>query len=217
MADFKKPKPAAGGGGSNSPLELIIFGFLAASLFYFLTGLVSPIFNPVGLLFGIRQYFSPIIYGNLWWLEMFSSALSALLLWGTVYIIGETKYLSIKREQYLEVLGKDYLSKDRSLRAWKQILARLGSEDANNWRLAVLECDHVLNEILKMSGYLGRMDEKLPKLTEEQLPNIEDVRRAHIIRDKISNDPAYPITREETIEVVKIYEQSFRDLNLIRD
>ena len=216
MADFKKPKPG-GGGGNNSSLELLIFGMLAISIFYFFTGLVSPIFNPVGLLFELSQYFSPIIGVNLWWLEIVAVILSALFLWGTIHIIQRTNYLVIKREQYLEVLGKDHLSKDRSLRVWKQILVRLQSEDSNNWRLAILECDHILNEILKMSGYLGNMDEKLPNLTEEQLANIEDVRRAHIVRDKIYIDPAFPITREEAIDVVKIYEQSFRDLNLLRD
>ncbi|GEM_PF-455715 len=215
MAD--KKKPTGGGGGSNDSLELIVFGLLAISIFYFVTGLISPIFNPVGILFEIRQYFSPFIYQNLWWLQMLAVVLSAVFLWGTVYIINQTNYLAIKREQYLEVLGKDYLSKDRSLRAWKQILERLKSEDANNWRKAILEADHILNEILKMSGYLGKMDEKLPKLTAEQLPNIEDVRRAHLVRDKISSNPAFPITREEAADILGIYEQSFRDLNLIRE
>lgn len=216
MADFKKPKSDKGGGGSSSGLVvtidflilLVIIGTIASNVFHI--GISN-------ILFSVRQYFSPMIEGNLWWLQILSIIASALFLWGTVYIINQTNYFTIKREQYLEVLGKDYLSKDRSLRIWKQILRRLESEDPNNWRLAVLECDHVLNEILKMSGYLGSMDEKLPKLDVEQLANIEDVRRAHAVRDKISRDPAFPITKEEAIEVAKIYEQSFRDLNLLRD
>lgn len=216
MADFKKPKPGGGGGG-NSSLELIVFGLLAIAIFYSFTGLVSPIFNPVGLLSGVRQYFSPIINENLWWLKIVSVIFSALFLWGIIHIIRKTNYLVIKREQYMEILGKDYLSRDRTLRAWKQILERLNSEDANNWRLAILEADHILNEILKMSGYLGSMDEKLPKLEAEQLSNIEDVKRAHAIRDKISNDPAFPITKEEAADVIRVYEASFRELNLLRD
>lgn len=216
MADFKKPKPA-GGGGKNSSLELLVFGLLAVSIFYFFTGLVSPVFNPVGLLSVIRGYFAPIIHENLWWLEISAVILSALFSWGIVHIIRKTNYLAIKREQYMEILGRDYLSRDRSLRAWKQILARLNSEDANNWRLAILEADHILNEILKMSGYLGKMDEKLPKLEAGQLSNIEDIRRAHSVRDRISGDPSFPITKEEAAEVVRVYETSFRELNLLRD
>ncbi len=215
MADFKKPKP--GGGGPESSGIVVTIDLLI--LLIIITTIASNIFD-IGIsniFFSIRQYFAPILSANLWWLEIVAAVFSALFLWGTVYIIGQTNYLAIKREQYLEILGKDYLSKDRSLRAWKQILRRLESGEGNEWRLAVLECDYILNGILKMSGYLGSMDEKLPKLTSDQLPNIEDIRRAHIIRDKISHDPAYPITREEAIEVAKIYEQSFRDLNLLRD
>lgn len=215
MADPKKP--SGGGGGGDSSGIVIAIDFLI--LLVIITTVASNIFDIgiANILFSIRQYFAPIISANLWWLEVVAVILSALFLWGIVYIISATNYLAIKREQYLEVLGKDYLSRDRSLRAWRQIMARLESEDSNQWRLAVLECDHILNEILKMSGYLGKMDEKLPKLEKEQLPNIEDVRRAHIIRDKIARDPAFPITKEEAIEVAKIYEQSFRDLNLLRD
>ena len=217
MADFKpKPKPG-GGGGSNSPVELLVFGMIAVFLAAGFFRLFAPSFDLTAILLQVREIFSPWLGRNLWWVKILSLIFSALFLFGTVYIIRKTNYLELKKEQFWESLGKDYASRHRSLMVWKQIQQRMQSADQNNWKLAVLEADHILNEILKMSGYLGTMDEKLPKLETEQLANIEDVKRAHLFRDKIANDPAVDIKQEEAKEVISVYERSFRELNLIRE
>lgn len=216
MADFKKPK-SGGGGGSNSALELLVFGALAAVILTYFRGILQPIVQPVNFLMELRSYFAPWFSNNLWWLETVSIILSAIFLWGTIHIILATNYINMKKEQFLESLGKDYVSRRRSLIAWKNILKRLNSEDQNNWKLAILECDHILNQILKMSGYLGRLSDQLDLLTEEQLKNIEEIRRAHAIADKIKNTPSFLLTQDEAGEVVMVYKQAFIELNLIRE
>ncbi len=216
MADFKKPK-SGGGGGNNTALELLVFGALAAVLLTYFSGLLQPIVQPVRFLLGIRNYFAPWFSRNLRWLEIVSVIFSALFIWGIVHIIRATNYINIKKEQFLEPFGKDYVSRRRSLIAWKQIQARLSSAEQNDWKLAILEADHILNEILKMSGYLGRMDDKLKSLEPAQLKNIEDVLRAHIIHDKIKADPSFVITQEEAKEVISVYAQSFTELGLISE
>lgn len=217
MADFKKPKGGGGGGGSNSALELLVFGALAAVIVTYFGGILQPIIQPVNFLTDVRNYFAPWFFDNIWWLQVLSVVLSALFFWGIVHIISATNYINMKKEQFLEPLGQDYVSRRRSLIAWKNILKRLNSEDQNNWKLAILECDHILNEILKMSGYLGRLSDQLKILSEEQLKNIEDVRRAHAIADKIRNTPSFLMTQDEAGEIVMVYKQSFIELNLIRE
>lgn len=216
MADFKKPK-GGGGGGSNSALELLVFGALAAVLVTYFSGLLQPIIQPVNFLYDVRNYFAPWFLNNLWWLQVLAVVLSGIFLWGIVHIISATNYINMKKEQFLEPLGKDYVSRRRSLIAWNRIQQRLASEDSNNWKIAILEAERILNEILKMSGYLGKLSDQLKTLTEEQLKNIEDVGRAHAVGVKIKNDPSFVITREEAREVIGVYEQSFRELNLIRE
>lgn len=168
--------------------------------------------------YNTRDFISGILAPNLWWLQILSLILSALFVWGIIYIIVKTNYFEIKREEYLDMMGKGYVSKRRSLRAWRQIKKRLESQDQNDWRLAVLEADHLLNQILKMSGYLGiRLEEKLEIITSAQLANIEDVKRAHSVRDKIAQDPAFEISQKEAKEIVDVYRQSFKELNLIEE
>lgn len=217
MADFKKPKGGGGGGGSNSALELLVFGALAAVIVTYFGGLLQPIIQPVNFLFEVRNYFAPWFSNNLWWLQVLAVVLSGIFLWGIVHIISATNYINMKKEQFLEPLGKDYVSRRRSLIAWNRIQQRLASEDSNNWKIAILEAERILNEILKMSGYLGKLSDQLKILTEEQLKNIEDVGRAYAIGVKIKNDPSFVLTQDEAKEVIGVYEQSFRELNLIRE
>jgi len=217
MADPKKGKGGGGGGGNNSALELLIFGVLAMVIFTYFKGLLQPVLNPVGFLMEARNYFAPWFFNNLWWMQIVSIILSALFLWGIIHIIIATNYINLKKEQFLEPLGKDYVSRRRSLTAWKNIQKRLNSEDQNDWKLAIFEADHILSEILKMSGYLGKLSDQLKMLTEEQLKNIEDVSRAHAIAVKIKNDPSFMLNQDEAREIIAVYGQSFRDLNLIRE
>lgn len=170
------------------------------------------------LLYSVREYFGGLLLPNVWWLQIIAVILIGLFTWGIVYIINNTNYFEVKKEQFLDVLGKGYVSKRRTLRAWKQIQKRMTSEEANQWKLAILEVDHILNEILKMSGYLGsRLDEKLELITSAQLANVDEIKNANAIRNKIAKDPAYELSRGEAEEIVGIYKQALKELNLIQE
>ncbi len=170
------------------------------------------------ILYLAREYSGIFLQPHLWWLQLISFILSGLFIWGIVYIINNTSYFEVKREQLLDTLGKGYVSKRRTLKGWQQIQKRMASPESNQWKLAILEADHILSEILKMSGYLGsRLDQKLELITSAQLANVNDVKNANAVRNKIAQDPAYELSREEAEEVVRIYKQSFIELNLIRE
>ncbi|MBU6141927.1 hypothetical protein KGO95_02290 [Patescibacteria group bacterium] len=213
MAD-RKPKPG-GGGSNNSALELIVFGGLALVILTYFSGILEPFVQPVVFLEGIRAYFAPWFSENLWWLEVVAVLLSALFLWGIISISHDTQYMNLKTEQFLDTLGKDHVSRRRSLIAWKEIQKRMRAQDQNEWKKAILVADRILHEILKMSGYIGSMKDVLADLTDAQLKNIEDVRRAHAIAVKVQSDLSYELSEAEAREAIGVYEQSFKELNLL--
>lgn len=186
--------------------------------FISISGFLAFLLAPLRLLYWIRDFFAPFFEKYLLTFEISAILLSILFIWGIIYIIDKTNYFELKKEQFLDTLGKDYISKRRSLKGWKQILERLKSPEQNSWKLAILEADHILDKILKMSGYIGtRLEEKLDLITEAQLSNVEDIRKAHKIRDKIATDPTFQIAKEEAEHLVSIYKKSFVELNLIRE
>src|SRR3989338_5079109 len=169
----KKPEPS---GPKTSSLDLLILGVLLLAVIPVIGGFFVLVFSPADFLLQARDYFEPFFARNLWWLEILALIFSALFLWGTVWIIAKTSYLNIKKEYFLDTLGKGRVSRHRSLKAWEQIKRRMLSEDQNDWKLAILEADHILNEILKMSGYLGfRLEDKIDLITEAQLSNVLQV------------------------------------------
>lgn len=155
---------------------------------------------------------------NLVWFQLVSVLLSGLFLWGIIYIITKVNYFNGKIEGYMDILGKGNLTKRRSLKGWEQIKKRIVSPDQQDWKLAVLEADTILNEILKMAGYLGiDMAKKLEILTPENLPSLEEIKKAHFLASQILRDPAMELKREDAIAALKIYKKAFIELNLLEE
>jgi len=209
----KKPELS---GPKTSSLDLLILGVLLLAILPVIGGFFAFVFSPADFLLRVRDYFEPFFIHNLWWLEILALIFSALFLWGIVWIIVKTNYFDIKKEYFLDVLGKGRVSRHRSLKAWEQIKRRMLSGDQNDWKLAILEADRILHEIFKMSGYLGnRLDDTLEKLTVEQLSNLVEIKNTHQIRDNIANDPTFQVSQDEAYEMLRVYKQAFQELGLL--
>ena len=96
---------------------------------------------------------------------------------------------------------------------WARIVKRIETGSASEHKLAVIEADSLLNEILERTGAKGEtLGERLQQLTAKILPNIEAVWEAHKIRNNIVHDPDYRLTIDEARKALSIYEQALRDL-----
>ena len=83
-------------------------------------------------------------------------------------------------------------------------------------KLAVIEADSMLDNILKRMGFGGEsLGERLEKLTVASLPNIEDAKEAHKIRSNIIHDPAYKLSLDEAKRIIEIYEKALTDLQAL--
>lgn len=64
-------------------------------------------------------------------------------------------------------------------------------------------------------GYSGEaIGEKLKQLDSATLPNIEQVWKAHKIRNNIVHDPDYQLTLAEARKAIEVYEKVLRDLEV---
>lgn len=163
-----------------------------------------------------REFAGNFLGPALPWLYTISIALSLLFIWGIVYSIIRSGYMNYQIDYYSDYLGLGTVGRRRQLRVWKQILKRVSSNDASQLKLAVLEADKIMDEIFKMSGYRGdTVDDRFGQVSAEVLPNIDQVREAHKVRDRIAREPDFTITQQEAKEVLKIYQQAFRALGLL--
>jgi hypothetical protein len=99
---------------------------------------------------------------------------------------------------------------------WRKIKARLGAEIDSESKLAVIEADKLLNDILARMGFEGTdLSERLEKLTAETLPDIAELKEVHKIHNSIIHDPTYKLSLDEAKRALLIYEKALTDLHAL--
>lgn len=104
----------------------------------------------------------------------------------------------------------------RLTRQWERVVRRLEGPGEAEYKLAILEADEMLDELLKRIGYRGEtLGEKLTGLSTTSLPNLAEALEVHQVRNNIIHDPDYRLTLEEAKRVLEVYERAFRHLEVI--
>jgi len=104
----------------------------------------------------------------------------------------------------------------RIVRQWEKIIRRLELGSESEYKMAIIEADSLLRDILKRMGYSGEtLGELLKNLTKATIPNLDSLLEAHQIRNNIIHDPDYRLTLEEVKRTLAIYEETFRNLEAL--
>lgn len=100
---------------------------------------------------------------------------------------------------------------------WAKIKKRAEGKAEGDYKMAIIEADDLLNWTLKnLQVGLETLEETLKKrINADTLPNIEKVKEAHKVRVDIVGDPDFKITSEKIGEVLGIYEEALRHLNVL--
>lgn len=100
---------------------------------------------------------------------------------------------------------------------WNRIREQIASEDERQWRLAILEADIMLNELLDVQGYRGEtMADKLKQVNRATFSTIGQAWEAHSVRNMIAHQGMMqPLDSREARRVVGMYEQVFREFKFI--
>ena len=158
--------------------------------------------------------FSPPVEGWLAILRIVFIAFSSFFVFGIIVLLLKTgwlKYLILY--DTAEFLTYRPFGVRKIEKQWNKIMARLDTGLESEYKLAVIEADSMLDDILKRMGYAGEiLGERLKNLTSATLPNIEKIKEAHKVRNNIIHDPDYKLSLNEAKEMLSVYEQAFRDL-----
>ncbi|MEA2007096.1 MAG: hypothetical protein U9O20_02965 [Patescibacteria group bacterium] len=108
--------------------------------------------------------------------------------------------------------GQEFpLVKGKMQEEWEDSQERLKTDMPNEWKAAVLEVANMLNEILGIVGYSGEnLGERLDNLLPNQLENLEQVKEANKIKNRIVQDESFSMTNEEAQQTVEVFAESLR-------
>ncbi|HBI17464.1 MAG: hypothetical protein UR60_C0038G0011 [Candidatus Moranbacteria bacterium GW2011_GWF2_34_56] len=108
------------------------------------------------------------------------------------------------------------VSKKKIQKQWEYIESRLKLDNDQQDKLAILEADKLVDQILFDIGYKGsNMKERLESADSNQIEELDLLIEAHEIRNKIINDGKFYLNKEEVRRVMNIYREFLENLEII--
>ncbi len=106
--------------------------------------------------------------------------------------------------------------KSKYTRRWEAIKKGIDEGSISAGKIAVIEADKMLGEVLGKVGYKGKdTGERLGVVKPGQLTGFEEVLVAHEVYKRIVQDPSYRAGFDELRGALEGYEKIFRGLELL--
>ena len=144
-----------------------------------------------------------------------SLCLSALIIYCSIRI------RQIRHQEHLQFLATAHpiaaQSVSKTHLRWQRILEQGHSESEESWRLAILEADIMLNELLDARGYKGEtMGDKMRQVERGDFNTIDLAWEAHRVRNKVAHEgAAHLLNVREVRRILGLYERVFREFKVI--
>lgn len=89
---------------------------------------------------------------------------------------------------------------------WQKAVQRLHSENPSDWKTSIIEMAELVDSILIMIKYPGEsMGERLDGMLPNQINNLEQIKQAQQVYQRVSDDPTYQLSREEAMQTLEIF------------
>lgn len=141
-----------------------------------------------------------------------------------IVLVGASFWLSIRvseinkkeKEKYAPILTEESEAK-AMLVQWQVVLNHVNSESPAEWKLAILEADNMLDEILEAEGYQGEtLGEKLKAVPAGAIRSYNDLWEAHKMRNLIAHESGtMDLTKKMARDTINQFEVAFKELGHI--
>lgn len=221
-----KGKPPSGGGDSTPSPWAILFGailviFLIGQGISFLTKLLgfsdpeTGVLNPRAV-DSFKIFFIDIV-GTLQFISLFITLLFFMAWMYTKFRMYEIKRLNRVKQKVKEISDKRLVERPEPNKKWLKVVEHVSSSNPSDWRLAILEADILLNEVLDKMGYHGvTIGEKLKSVERSDFDHLNDAWEAHKTRNMIAHEGSdFRLSQSEAKAVIAKYERVFKEFYFI--
>ncbi len=192
--------PGVDAGGGNT-IFTNLFDSLSSYSFFSIDGILSFL-NTIWLVYVVLAYLFCIL---LLVIYVYASA-------GKKRLEDLDNEARIRREQIYE----DHFKSGPKNNRIQDMFEHVSSDSPSDWKLAIIEADIILDEILKEKGYLGTsLGERLRSITPTQLESLDDAWEAHKVRNQIAHGGAdFILTHKLAQDTIKQYRRVFHELGV---
>ena len=146
-------------------------------------------------------------------LKITSLLVSALLIWLIIILLKRADAAWWVRER---VFASNFAYGQSENEKWNAIISRVKKGDEANLKLAVIEADNLMDEILKRMGLPGAdMAERLKQIQAQEIASVDKIWLTHDLRNKIVHEPDFHLSQEETERAVRNIEDALRELEYL--
>ncbi len=191
----------------------MLYTRLTAYLAYYGHGTVGGIWGSVRLWFG--HHIWPVI-------KIIGAVLTAASMVGIWHsarklneVVEEERkiYGPFPDEKKAEEKGEAPMRNER----WERVITHINSNAPSDWRLAVIEADIMLDELLRKLGYHGdSIGDMLKAVEKSDMLTLDAAWEAHKVRNRIAHSGTdYDLTERDAKRVVALYEAVFKEFQII--
>jgi len=199
--------------------------------------ILSALLARLALVFGGRANGGILGILNLGWLalwfqrsvypvmEIVAVILSILFLWGIIYSVKKlnelNKLIHIKYSRPVEAPSTVAIQnipqqKINFSKQWSEILKHASSNSVNDWKVAILDADSMLDDCLIAKNYQGEtMGDRLKSVNPADMKTLDMAWEAHKFRNGIAHGSDISFNQHEVRRVVSLFEKVFRELQVI--
>ncbi|MBY0376606.1 hypothetical protein K2P96_01400 [Patescibacteria group bacterium] len=100
---------------------------------------------------------------------------------------------------------------------WVEVIHYIFSPNQNDWKLAIIEADSMLEALLTDLGFKGAtLGDKLKSADRDKFQNLTAAWEVHTVRNQIAHEgTAFEISQYEAKRIIALYEQIFREFAYI--
>ena len=180
----------------------------------------KALFNTLGITG--ESFQSVVDFVNIAWdvFVVLSFVLAALLMFGFIYAsirFGELSASQIEEIKEKEKLYAEMYGTGAKNNRLADIDLHIGSNNPNDWKLAIIEADIILEKILDEAGYAGAsIGDKLKSASPTQFTTIDDAWEAHKVRNKIAHEGGdFVLTKKLAQDTIHRYKRVFGEFDKV--
>lgn len=161
---------------------------------------------------GVRGW----LKGTVATLLIVGTIVTVVLLGGIVYATIRTNQIRAREAKRIREAIPKAMQPKRNER-WDKVLGHVSSDNPNDWRLAVIEADVMLDELITRMGYIGTtLGDKLKQATKGDIKSLDAAWEAHRVRNQVAHAGSdYILTQYEARRVIELYGKVFEEFQYI--
>lgn len=149
---------------------------------------------------------------------------STFVVLGVVFLAGAF-WATIKAWEVHHIIHEKYgpihleeMDAKEKLSQWQVVLDHVNSESPAEWKIAILEADDILDEILEDQGYVGEtVAEKLKTMSRTKIASYDDIWEAHKVRNEIAHGGAIDmdLSKKMARDTIAKFGNAFKELGYL--